>query len=435
MLKPLIAAACLCAPAVAEAESVRLSGRAISELVAGATVEIDTPIGTKLPVRYTVDGKMSGQARDLASYLGAASDTGTWWVASDQLCHKWNRWFASEPQCLRLGKEGRTIHWRSQDGNSGTAVIAVPAPPQTAAVQTRAKVETKMHVAAPAPPPTDSFVAVQPVETSTASGQSLTPAEDKAVAEMPSVAETPSVDAALVPASSTLAESSLPRAEPKPAYMVANVRRDDVLNVRSGPSTEFDVIGEIQPGSRGVSITGACRSEWCPVQHLSTSGWVNRMYLAKDEPASLRTSSIEDLLAADTEHARPATLRDPSHAPRACLTPSARALLARVEEKFGPVKLVSTCRSGAMIAGTGRPSRHASGNAIDFEADTRKTDVVDWLIANHHDGGTMTYAGMDHIHVDIGPHFVSIAGGQHWASWRDRSRDLPGRLARTNSDD
>jgi len=31
----------------------------------------------------------------------------------------------------------------------------------------------------------------------------------------------------------------------------------------------------------------------------------------------------------------------------------------------------------------------------------------------------MTYADMDHIHIDIGPHFVSIAGGRHWASWRD----------------
>jgi hypothetical protein len=29
----------------------------------------------------------------------------------------------------------------------------------------------------------------------------------------------------------------------------------------------------------------------------------------------------------------------------------------------------------------------------------------------------MTYADMDHIHVDIGRRFVSIAGGQHWASW------------------
>jgi hypothetical protein len=26
---------------------------------------------------------------------------------------------------------------------------------------------------------------------------------------------------------------------------------------------------------------------------------------------------------------------------------------------------------------------------------------------------------MDHIHVDIGPHFVSIANGPQWLSWRD----------------
>jgi hypothetical protein len=39
---------------------------------------------------------------------------------------------------------------------------------------------------------------------------------------------------------------------------------------------------------------------------------------------------------------------------------------------------------------------------------------------------------MGHIHVDIGPHFVSIAGGQHWASWRDHARDSSGRMAQTS---
>ena len=47
----------------------------------------------------------------------------------------------------------------------------------------------------------------------------------------------------------------------------------------------------------------------------------------------------------------------------------------------------------------------------------------------------MTYADMDHIHVDIGPHFVSIAGGRHWASWRDNAHNLPGRMARMSDDD
>jgi uncharacterized protein YcbK (DUF882 family) len=93
---------------------------------------------------------------------------------------------------------------------------------------------------------------------------------------------------------------------------------------------------------------------------------------------------------------------------RACLKPAARALLDRIENEFGPVKIVSTCRPGARIASTGRVSKHASGEAIDFDAGARKAEVVRWLIANHSSGGTMTYADMSHVHVDIGPHFVAL---------------------------
>jgi hypothetical protein len=101
---------------------------------------------------------------------------------------------------------------------------------------------------------------------------------------------------------------------------------------------------------------------------------------------------------------------------RACLTPSARDLLARIEAQFGAVRIVSTCRPGAVIAGSGRPSRHASGNAIDFHAPAgRKAEVVRWLIANHRSGGVMTYTAMNHIHVDIGRHFVALGtGSRRW---------------------
>ena len=94
---------------------------------------------------------------------------------------------------------------------------------------------------------------------------------------------------------------------------------------------------------------------------------------------------------------------------RGCLTSAARALLGRIEGQFGQVQIISTCRPGARIAGTSRISRHASGNAVDFNAPGgRKAEIVRWLIANHRSGGTMTYAGMGHIHVDIGPRFVSL---------------------------
>ncbi len=96
---------------------------------------------------------------------------------------------------------------------------------------------------------------------------------------------------------------------------------------------------------------------------------------------------------------------------RSCLQPAASALLARIEAQFGPVQIVSTCRPGATIRNTGKPSKHRYGLAIDFEAGSRKGAIVQWLIANHHDGGTMTYAGMSHIHVDIGQRFVSLGFG------------------------
>lgn len=111
---------------------------------------------------------------------------------------------------------------------------------------------------------------------------------------------------------------------------------------------------------------------------------------------------------------------------RSCLTAAAQNLLSRIEANFGPVQIVSTCRPGARIAGTRKVSRHASGNAIDFNAGNRKGAILRWLMTNHHSGGTMTYARMGHIHVDIGPRFVKLnSGGRRYASKRySRSRKV-----------
>lgn len=98
-------------------------------------------------------------------------------------------------------------------------------------------------------------------------------------------------------------------------------------------------------------------------------------------------------------------------ASRGCLQPAASALLARIEAQFGPVQVISTCRPGAVIAGSGKPSKHRYGLAVDFDAGGRKAAIVSWLRANHMSGGTMTYARMNHIHVDIGPRFVSLGAG------------------------
>lgn len=91
-----------------------------------------------------------------------------------------------------------------------------------------------------------------------------------------------------------------------------------------------------------------------------------------------------------------------------CLTPAARNLLGRIRGRFGNVQVISTCRPGARIAGSGKVSRHASGNAIDFRVPGKKAAVIAWLRANHRNGGIMTYRDMDHVHVDIGPRFVAL---------------------------
>jgi hypothetical protein len=118
---------------------------------------------------------------------------------------------------------------------------------------------------------------------------------------------------------------------------------------------------------------------------------------------------------------------------RACLTSAARGLLARIEQNFGAMQIISTCRPGARIRGTGRISRHASGNAIDFNAGGRKGAVIQWLIANHRSGGTMTYSGMSHIHVDIGQHFVSLAGQRTRVASRGKWSSSRMALGRTQS--
>jgi hypothetical protein len=99
-------------------------------------------------------------------------------------------------------------------------------------------------------------------------------------------------------------------------------------------------------------------------------------------------------------------------ASRSCLTSAARGLLNRIEAQFGAMQVISTCRPGARIRKTGKASRHASGNAVDFNAGSRKGAVISWLLANHHSGGTMTYSHSSHIHVDIGPRFVSLSGSR-----------------------
>jgi N-acetylmuramoyl-L-alanine amidase len=66
-------------------------------------------------------------------------------------------------------------------------------------------------------------------------------------------------------------------------YHVVAVATNDVLNIRSGPSPDLDVVGAIPPDGRGVRIVGSCRGQWCEINYRGTEGWVNTQYLASEQ--------------------------------------------------------------------------------------------------------------------------------------------------------
>ncbi|MBF9029351.1 SH3 domain-containing protein [Rhodobacterales bacterium HKCCE3408] len=68
-------------------------------------------------------------------------------------------------------------------------------------------------------------------------------------------------------------------------YDVTGVASDDALNVRSGPGTEFDVIGTLAPGATGVEAVAADPdSGWLQVSMGEMSGWASPAFLTRTGP-------------------------------------------------------------------------------------------------------------------------------------------------------
>jgi hypothetical protein len=324
MLRPLVSVACLAAATATAAEPARLSGKTIKETLAGAMIEIDTPAGTKIPVRFSRRGIVSGEARELAAFLGTARDRGRWWVADDRLCVKWFRWFEAEVRCIDLQQDGARLFWRGPEGRSGTATIAErstsPAPQsppyalgaQKIVAQKPAETEVaKSEFAKTNTAEAEPATALSRASVTLPVLQLITPAEAAAapsaapigdsrpepVAEQ-TVAITPPAPMETVPLPQRAPPFAQRRAQPLPvrpatarpkageritdSFRVAGVEADDILNVRSGPSEDYPSVGGIPSASRSVEIVGPCREAWCPIRHGRVSGWVNRYFLAAE---------------------------------------------------------------------------------------------------------------------------------------------------------
>jgi len=75
--------------------------------------------------------------------------------------------------------------------------------------------------------------------------------------------------------------------------------------------------------------------------------------------------------------------------------------LRSVEAKFGKIRIISSCRPGATVRKTGRPSMHRYCRAIDFKPRRGKYRQVARYLKTTWGGGVGTYSGrFNHIHID-----------------------------------
>ena len=75
--------------------------------------------------------------------------------------------------------------------------------------------------------------------------------------------------------------------------------------------------------------------------------------------------------------------------------------LRNVETKFGKIKILSSCRPGATVRKTGRPSMHRYCRAVDFNPPRGKYRQVARYLKTTWGGGVGTYSGrFNHIHID-----------------------------------
>jgi len=297
----------------AAAEPSALSGDAIRETFAGAIVEVDTPLGVKLPIQYFEDGRLSGEARGLAYMLGAPSDTGKWWVSSsgDRLCHKWSKWFDGVLQCLRLSRDGSRILWRRDDGETGTAAISTPSRLATRAPSLSTPVSERELPRFDSPPSSlASLTALPRVVPREATRQEAALAQEAPLTDEPVVqgavttapilkrepAPVRKAEAKPLPVPpkdqvrATTAPKQTAMVEPSRAsstrltqsFKVWGVAAYDMLNVRNGPSADYMATGAIPPDALGVRIVGECVAEWCPISHRGMRGWVNSFFLIED---------------------------------------------------------------------------------------------------------------------------------------------------------
>lgn len=111
-------------------------------------------------------------------------------------------------------------------------------------------------------------------------------------------------------------------------YRVSYVVEDDVLNMRSGPGVDFDIVATLPPHAEGVRSTPTqVEGNWVEIEWQDFTGWVNRYFLTEVKSAE---SFCDDPAARDIVDAFRSTLEDGNAAHLAALVHPQRGLLVRL---------------------------------------------------------------------------------------------------------
>ena len=74
------------------------------------------------------------------------------------------------------------------------------------------------------------------------------------------------------------------------------------LNIRSGPSIQYDIIGNLPYGEQ-ISVTGKVQNDWFEIFFQETHGYISAKYLSKDQPSTiaLETEELSETIESITE--------------------------------------------------------------------------------------------------------------------------------------
>lgn len=144
---------------------------------------------------------------------------------------------------------------------------------------------------------------------------------------------------------------------------------------------------------------------------------------AQENSAAPKTKTLSDYAAAQFS----ATRRVGPSTDRGCLPGTLKNALASIESRFGTIRVISTFRPGARIAGTSHMSLHATCRAVDFHPPAGKYDEVLAYLRANWKGGIGTYSGQaHHLHVDVGHPYrwhTHLGGSSKFAVRQPRRRE------------